>query len=80
VIENREAIEPIRASLLERGIDTARMYERPVHHIYDLGYRRSPDPFPVATSVAERLVVLPTHPLVTEADARTIIDTIRTVV
>jgi dTDP-4-amino-4,6-dideoxygalactose transaminase len=80
VIENRQAIEPLRARLLARGIDTARMYERPVHHIYDLGYRRSPDPFPTATFVAERLVVLPVHPLVSEADVMTMIDTIHTMV
>ncbi len=76
VIEDKAAIERLRARLLSRGIDTARMYERPVHHIYDLGYGRSPDPFPAATFIAERLMVLPTHPLVTEEDVTTIIDTI----
>jgi perosamine synthetase len=80
LIENRELIEPLRAELLARGIDTARMYERPVHHIYDLGYRRSPDPFPGATSVAERLMVLPVHPLVSEGDVQIMIDTIHTMV
>jgi perosamine synthetase len=77
VIDSGKAIGPLREKLLSRGIDTARMYERPVHHIYDLGYRRSPDPFPAATSVAERLVVLPVHPLVSEADIATMIETIR---
>jgi perosamine synthetase len=77
VIENGGIIERLRAVLLSRGIDTARMYERPVHHIYDLGYGRSPDPFPAATFVAGRLMVLPTHPLVSETDVTMIIDTIR---
>ncbi len=76
VVEDRGGVQRLRRLLLARGIDTARMYERPVHHVYDLGYKRSPDPFPEATFVAERLLVLPTHPLVSEVDVRTIIDTI----
>jgi perosamine synthetase len=80
VVEDRRIVERLRTLLLARGIDTARMYERPVHQIYDLGYGGSPDPFGEATFVAERLVVLPTHPLVSAADVRTIIDTIREVV
>ncbi|MBN2225021.1 MAG: DegT/DnrJ/EryC1/StrS family aminotransferase [Deltaproteobacteria bacterium] len=77
VIEDKRVIERLRTSLLARGIDTARMYERPVHHIYDLGYARSPDPFPEAAFIAERLLVLPTHPLVSEDDILTMIDTIK---
>jgi dTDP-4-amino-4,6-dideoxygalactose transaminase len=80
VVHDKQIIERLRDLLLGRGIDTARMWERPVHHIYDLGYGGSPDPFGEATFVAERLVVLPTHPLVSAADIRTIIDTIREVV
>jgi perosamine synthetase len=76
LVEDRGGIERLRMLLFARGIDTARMYERPVHRVYDLGYSPSPDPFPEATFVAERLVVLPAHPLVSEADVRTIIDTI----
>jgi len=79
VVHDRQVIERLRGLLLARGIDTARMWERPVHHIYDLGYGGSPDPFGEATFVAERLVVLPTHPLVSAADVMTIIDTIREV-
>jgi dTDP-4-amino-4,6-dideoxygalactose transaminase len=46
------------------------MYERPVHHIYDLGYNSNPDPFPAATYVAQRLMVLPTHPFLRDTDLR----------
>lgn len=77
VVKNKDAIGRLRALLLARGIDTARMYERPVHRVYDLGYGTHADPFPEATYVAERLVVVPTHPLVTQADVRTIIETFR---
>jgi len=79
VVRDTEAVEPLRSLLLRRGIDTGRMWERPVHRIYDLGYDGPADPFPEASYVAERLVVLPTHPLVTNGDVRTIVDTIREV-
>lgn len=76
VVHDEGIIERLRASLLSRGIDTARMWERPVHRIYDLGYGSSRDRFPEATYVAERVVVLPTHPLVSPGDVRAMIDTI----
>ncbi len=77
LIEDDVAIEKVRKALLDRGIDTARMYEKPVHHVYDLGYRLSPDPFPEATYLARHLVVLPTHPLVSGGDLEIMIETIR---
>jgi perosamine synthetase len=77
LVEDEGAIAPLRRRLLTCGIDTARMYERPIHHVYDLGYKRSPDPFPHATYVARHLVVLPTHAQVTERDATIMIETIR---
>jgi perosamine synthetase len=77
LVENEEAIETVRKELLDHGIDTARMYERPVHHVYDLGYASSPDPFPEAAYLARRLVVLPTHPLVSGRDLDIMIETIR---
>ena len=66
--------EKVQQRLWERGIDTARMYQRPIHHIYDLGYSQTPDPFPNATYIAERLVTLPTHPFVDDRTLDKIID------
>ena len=74
VFKNRESIEPIRVALWRKGIDTARMYERPIHRIYDLGYDGEQDPFPNATYVAERLVTLPTHPYLKDRDLENIIE------
>jgi dTDP-4-amino-4,6-dideoxygalactose transaminase len=63
--------------LFRRGIDTARMYGRPIHRIYDLGYPESPDPFPGATGLSERLLVLPTHPGVTERNLGIVVETFK---
>jgi perosamine synthetase len=75
VIESEGKIEELSQHLFTRGIDTARMYLKPIHHIYDIRYPRSPDPFPHAASLARRLLVLPTHSGVTERDRTVIIET-----
>lgn len=75
MIEEKEKIIPLMTLLFRRGVDTARMYERPIHKIYNLGYPDSPDPFPRATALSNGLLVLPVHPGVTERDLGIIIDT-----
>lgn len=67
----------VEAMLWQSGIDTARMYQHPIHQIYDLGYVRSPDPFPNSTYVAERLLTLPSHPYMIAADVERIISVFR---
>jgi dTDP-4-amino-4,6-dideoxygalactose transaminase len=65
----------IEKALLESGIDISHMYGRPLHHIFDLGYRK--EDFPHAVYLAGRLLTLPVHPLVRECDARKIVEVIR---
>jgi dTDP-4-amino-4,6-dideoxygalactose transaminase len=57
----REKIE-MELSLL--GVECSRMYLRPLHHIFDLGYKR--EEFSNANKFAENLLVFPVHPLVKE--------------
>jgi len=74
LVKKRRNIAPLCDALWAAGIDTARMYERPIHQIYDLGYNLDPDPFPASTYVAERLVTLPTHPYLRLTDLHRISD------
>jgi perosamine synthetase len=76
MIEREGKIDEIISKLFGRGIDTARMYLKPIHSVYDLDYVKSPDPFPNATRLSEELLVLPAHPGVTERDVAVIIETI----
>ena len=48
--------------LWDGGVETSTMYIKPLHHMFDLGYNK--DEFPNAVYCAERLLVLPAHPLV----------------
>jgi perosamine synthetase len=62
VFKEIKTMEKVQAELWERGIDTGRMYLKPVHHLYDLGYDRQKELFPNALYIAERLLTLPSHP------------------
>lgn len=52
--------------LARAGIEASRMYMRPLHHMFDLGYERSE--FPNADYLAQRLLTLPVHPMVRKRD------------
>ncbi|MBN1882210.1 MAG: DegT/DnrJ/EryC1/StrS family aminotransferase [Deltaproteobacteria bacterium] len=79
VVDEPGLLVRIRRTLFDRGVDTARMYLKPIHRIYDLGYPEKSDPFPFASRVARGLMVLPTHPGVREEDLETMIQTIRSI-
>ena len=73
-------MERIQKRLWNEGIDTGRMYEHPINHIYDwLGYGRDPEPFPNAAFIAPRLLTLPSHPYLDEKSITKIIRTFKTV-
>lgn len=77
VFHDEKRLERAQTRLFERGIDTGRMYERPINHIYDwLDYKRDPEPFPDAAYIAPRLLTLPSHPYLSRLDIEVIIETV----
>lgn len=60
------------------GIESSKLYLEPLHHIFDLGYKK--DDFPNAVYFAERLLTLPVHPLVTQEDIEVMVKVIKEVV
>lgn len=72
VFLNSKDRESVQKKLWNKGIDTARMYMLPNHHIYDLGYPR--EAFPDSQLVAEGLVTMPSHPNMTQRDIELIIE------
>jgi len=71
-LNKKEAAEK---NLRQAGIETSRMYERPLHQLFELGYRK--EDFPNATYFAEHLLTFPVHPLVKEEDLLKMIEVIR---
>jgi len=63
-------------ALLKRGIEATILYPEPIHRIYDLGYDLRKDPFPHATYLSRRLILIPTHPFVTESHLKRAVDSI----
>lgn len=75
VFLNDKDRERAQKRLWDKGIDTARMYMRPNHHIYDLGY--PPEAFPDSQVVARGLVTMPSHPYMTQRDLEIIINIVK---
>ncbi|MCP4650961.1 MAG: hypothetical protein GY853_12915 [PVC group bacterium] len=65
----------VAEELAKVGIETSRMYFKPLHHLFDLGYEK--EEFPKACYLAEHLLTLPTHPLLTDNDIDKIIATVK---
>lgn len=57
------------------GVETSPMYSRPLHRMFDLGYKK--DDFPNANYFAERVLTLPVYQAVKQDTQRIIIDAIR---
>lgn len=60
VLTNRGSRDIVARRLWRAGIESSRMYNRPLHHLFDLGYGAGE--FPNACYAAERLLTLPVHP------------------
>ena len=75
VVKNKKNKEIIFRKLLEVGIETTFLYEKPLHHFYpELSPDRKKEPFPYSLFLAERLLLLPTHPQISTQKIRTIIE------
>ncbi len=79
VFKEIETMEKVQAELWNRGIDTGRMYLKPVHHLYDLGYDMQEELFPNALYIAERLLTLPSHPYLDDDSIEKIINVFKSI-
>lgn len=75
LIEDLIKRETIERKLWQKGIETSRMYFKPLHHMFDLGYKK--EEFPNACYLAEHLLTLPVHPLVEDKDIEKMVNIIR---
>jgi len=72
VFLNDNQRERVQKRLWEKGIDSARLYLKPNHHIYDLGYPQ--DAFPNSAVVAKGLVTFPAHGYMSQRDLDLIVE------
>jgi dTDP-4-amino-4,6-dideoxygalactose transaminase len=79
VFKETKTMEKVQVKLWEKGIDTGRMYLKPVHHLYDLGYDRQKESFPKALYIAERLITVPSHPYLDDKAIEAIINVFKSI-
>lgn len=66
----------LKEMLWEKGIESSYLYSKPLHHIFELGYRDDIEPFPNATYFADHLITLPVHSSIDENKIDLMIETI----
>lgn len=67
--------ERVELQLKQAGIETSRMYIKPLHHMFDLGYQWGN--FPNSVYLAGHLLTIPCHPLLKQSDIDKIINIIK---
>jgi perosamine synthetase len=75
VFKVRGARDLAAERLWRSGIESSRMYVRPLHHMFDLGYAY--EDFSNACYVAQRLLTLPVHPSISRESLIKAVDVIR---
>ncbi len=68
LLESREARMRLLSLSRDKGLGLSGMYPAPVHQIDEIRSLFGEECFPSAEAICERLVTLPTHPLLTEKD------------
>jgi len=57
--------EKVHNAIVETGLEATLLYPDPIHRLYkDIWDGQGKDPFPNATTIAKRLMLIPVHPLV----------------
>ncbi|MCJ7546621.1 MAG: DegT/DnrJ/EryC1/StrS family aminotransferase [Deltaproteobacteria bacterium] len=74
LVEGPSLRDRIVRALVNGGIEATTLYPEPIHRVYDLGYDLSNDPFPHATYLSTRLILIPTQPYVTEKYLKKAVD------
>ena len=75
LFEDTNRLSSMQHKLWAQGIETSRMYLRPLHHVFKLGYAKND--FPNAVYVASHLLTLPIHPGLSYIDIQRMINIIR---
>jgi dTDP-4-amino-4,6-dideoxygalactose transaminase len=77
LLENAAARDRVQASLREAGIPTAIYYPRPLHHQPAYAPHHTGGPLPVSEDLATRILALPIHPDLAEAQAQRVAHAVR---
>ncbi|MEM7816955.1 MAG: DegT/DnrJ/EryC1/StrS family aminotransferase [Candidatus Aenigmatarchaeota archaeon] len=75
VFRDLKTLKKVEMALESAGFETSRMYNKPLHYEFDLGYKKNE--FKNANFLAEHLLTVPVHPLLKEKDLIRMVDIIK---
>ncbi|MCM8819317.1 MAG: DegT/DnrJ/EryC1/StrS family aminotransferase [Candidatus Omnitrophica bacterium] len=75
IFKDLKTLDKVRKALESDGFETSRMYEKPLHWIFDLGYKK--DDFKCANFLAQHILTIPIHPLIKEKDLAKMVEVIK---
>ncbi len=77
LLRDQQTRDRVQAHLRERQVPTAIYYPRPLHHQPAYAPHHRGNPLPVAEDIATRILALPIHPDLSEAQAQRVADAVR---
>jgi len=77
LLADEAARSRVQSALKESGIPTAIYYPRPLHHQPAYAPHHPGHPLPVSEDIATRILALPIHPDLTEAEAQRVAEAVR---
>jgi len=75
IFDDIKKIKLVQEALDMNGIEASRMYYKPLHKMFDLGYKSGD--FSNAEYFAEHVLTLPVHPLMSDKDIARLIKVIK---
>ncbi|MCM8787045.1 MAG: DegT/DnrJ/EryC1/StrS family aminotransferase [Candidatus Omnitrophica bacterium] len=75
IFKELKTLDKIKKALENNGFETSRMYQKPLHWVFDLGYKK--DDFKCANFLAEHILTIPVHPLLKEKDLFKMVEVIK---
>jgi len=77
LLPNEKTRQIVHEAILKTGLEATLLYPDPIHRLYsDIWDKQGTDPFPHATEISKRILLLPVHPLVPQRALECAIDAI----
>ena len=76
LVEDEKRRDIVFENIIKTGVEATKLYDKPIHRIYN-NLTNGNDPFPNATYMSKRLILIPTHPYIEEKDMDKVIKSIK---
>jgi dTDP-4-amino-4,6-dideoxygalactose transaminase len=77
IVDDHLKRDELLKRIFKAGIEVTTLYDKPVHRIFRNDFSFTNDPFPNATYMARRLLLIPTHPFIEKKDLERVVEIIK---